>query len=122
MSTTRSCRLNRDEAGDIFAACHTSPARALGGDLFIDCSGFASLLIGKHFGVPFLPSKESLFIDRAWAVQVPYRVEGAEIASVDGFYGAVVRLGVGYRSHQLDAASVMCSRAGMCLMMRRSRS
>jgi len=44
----------------------------LAADLYIDCSGFSSLLIGKHFGVPFLSKKDALFIDKAWAVQSPY--------------------------------------------------
>ena len=42
------------------------------GDLFVDCTGFSSLLLGKHYGVPFVSRKHNLFIDTALAVQVPY--------------------------------------------------
>lgn len=34
-------------------------------DLYIDCSGFASLLLGKTFNEPFVSFKSSLFCDRA---------------------------------------------------------
>lgn len=39
--------------------------RAVNADLYIDCSGFASLLLGKTLGEPFVPFKSSLFCDRA---------------------------------------------------------
>jgi flavin-dependent dehydrogenase len=51
------------------------------GDLFVDCSGFASLLIGKHFNVPFKDCNDVLFIDTALAVQVPYENDDDPIAS-----------------------------------------
>ncbi|MEM7081657.1 MAG: tryptophan halogenase family protein [Pseudomonadota bacterium] len=41
-------------------------------DLFVDCTGFASLLLGKQLGVPFLQKDDVLFNDRALAMQVPY--------------------------------------------------
>jgi len=44
----------------------------IGGDLFIDCSGFRSLLLGEAMGVPFVDRSDVLFIDRALAIQVPY--------------------------------------------------
>ncbi|MEA3179529.1 MAG: tryptophan 7-halogenase [Gammaproteobacteria bacterium] len=94
-----------DEAGNIEQLL-TKSGTPLAADLFIDCSGFASLLIGKHFGVPFISCKDSLFIDKAWAVQIPYRTEDADIASVTvstaqsaGWVwdiGLTTRRGVGY--------------------------
>lgn len=51
------------------------------GDLFIDCTGFSSLLLGKHFGVPFISRKNNLFIDSALAVQVPYSSPDSPIES-----------------------------------------
>ena len=51
------------------------------GDLFVDCSGFNSLLLGKHYSIPFVDMKGTLFNDRALAVQVPYAEENAPIAS-----------------------------------------
>jgi len=70
-----------DEAGGI-AQLLTKSGTSLPGDLFIDCSGFAALLIGRHFDVPFISCKDTLFIDKALAVQVPYETEDAPIASV----------------------------------------
>jgi tryptophan halogenase len=93
------------EGGDISHVV-TKSGEALAADLFIDCSGFSALLIGKHFGVPFLSKKDVLFIDKAWAVQIPYPVESAAIGSVTratalsaGWVwdiGLTTRRGVGY--------------------------
>jgi tryptophan halogenase len=74
-------QVDADAHGDI-AGLVMKSGRRLEADLFVDCTGFASLLIGKHFGVPFIPRKDVLFIDQAWAVQVPNREEAAAIASV----------------------------------------
>jgi flavin-dependent dehydrogenase len=68
------------EDGDI-AALQTREHGAIAGDLFIDCSGMQSLLLGRHFGVPFLPQRQVLFNDSALAVQVPYAAEDSPIAS-----------------------------------------
>ncbi|HEY0802112.1 MAG TPA: tryptophan 7-halogenase, partial [Steroidobacteraceae bacterium] len=73
-------QVHSDESGDISHLTMKS-GEHFSADLFIDCSGFSSLLIGKHFGVPFLSKKDCLFIDRAWAVQVPYATDQAPIAS-----------------------------------------
>ncbi|MGI9238990.1 MAG: tryptophan halogenase family protein [Woeseiaceae bacterium] len=51
------------------------------GDLFVDCTGFAALLLGKHYGVPYLDKQHILFNDRALAVQVPYVDMSGAIAS-----------------------------------------
>jgi tryptophan halogenase len=50
------------------------------GDLFVDCSGFRSVLLGDHYGVPFVSQKHVLFNDSALAVQVPYG-SSSEIAT-----------------------------------------
>lgn len=42
------------------------------GDLFIDCTGFQSLLLGKALGVDFKPMDKYLFNDSAMALHVPY--------------------------------------------------
>jgi tryptophan 7-halogenase len=98
-------RVQSNDAGDI-AHLVTKSGALLAADLFVDCSGFSSLLIGKHFEVPFLPQKDVLFIDKAWAVQVPYAGEGAAIGSAtvstaqsSGWVwdiGLTTRRGVGY--------------------------
>lgn len=69
-----------DESGYI-THLETRAGNTLPGDLFIDCSGFASLLIGKHCGVPFVSKKDVLFVNKAWAVQVPHPDESTPIAS-----------------------------------------
>lgn len=50
-------------------------------DLFVDCTGMASLLLGQHYGVPFIDRSDVLFNDRALAVQVPYAAPDAPVAS-----------------------------------------
>jgi len=66
--------------GDI-AALQLRDGGALAGDLFVDCTGMQSLLIGGHYGVPLLHQKHVLFNDSALAVQVPYATPDAPIAS-----------------------------------------
>jgi len=56
--------------GDI-AAVRTRASGAIPGDLFVDCSGHAALLIGGHYGVEAIDRGDVLFNDRALAVQVP---------------------------------------------------
>lgn len=69
-----------DAQGDI-AALVLSDGRHIEGDLFIDCTGQRSLLIGEHFGTPLEPVDALLFNNRALAVQVPYADAQAPIAS-----------------------------------------
>ncbi len=65
--------------GDI-AALRTRQHGDIAGDLFIDCSGLASVLVGKHFGVAVRSCKHLLFNDTAVALQVPYARADAPIA------------------------------------------
>ncbi|WP_296948029.1 tryptophan halogenase family protein [uncultured Massilia sp.] len=67
-------------AGDI-AALRTREHGLVEGDLFVDCTGMASLLLGRHLGVPLLPQRHVLFNDRALALQVPYAQPDSPIAS-----------------------------------------
>ena len=41
-------------------------------DLFVDCTGFKSLLLEKHLNVPFISFNKQLFNDKAIAVRTPY--------------------------------------------------
>jgi tryptophan halogenase len=66
--------------GDI-AALVTAANGRIEGDLFVDCTGFASLLLGQHYGVPLHSVQPLLFNDSALAVQVPYPTADAPIAS-----------------------------------------
>jgi flavin-dependent dehydrogenase len=66
--------------GDI-ASLQTQAHGPVAGDLFIDCTGMASLLLGRHYGVALVPQRHVLFNDSALAVQVPYARDDAPIAS-----------------------------------------
>ena len=54
---------------------------ALAADLFIDCTGFRATLIGAALGSPLRSAADSLFVDRALALQVPDAQPGGPIAS-----------------------------------------
>ena len=41
-------------------------------DLFVDCTGFKSLLLGQFLKEPFISYRKMLPNDRAWATHVPY--------------------------------------------------
>ena len=69
------------EDGDI-AGLVLASGETIDGDLFVDCTGFAALLIGKHYGIPFVSQRGCLFNDTALAVQAEYATEDAPIASV----------------------------------------
>lgn len=71
--------INAAPNGDI-SSVTTAASGAISGDLFVDCTGFSALLIGKHFGVPFIDRSDVLFADNALAVQVPYDDASAPIA------------------------------------------
>lgn len=49
-------------------------------DFFVDCSGFASFLLGQKIGVPFVSKSEQLFADNAVVMQVPYQNQDSPIA------------------------------------------
>ncbi|MBT8086198.1 MAG: tryptophan 7-halogenase [Woeseia sp.] len=53
----------------------------IGGDIFIDCTGFGSMLLGKHFGIPYCEKKSILFNDSALAMQIDYTEHSSPIAS-----------------------------------------
>ncbi len=63
------------------AAVQTRQHGAIAGDLFIDCTGHASLLLGGHFGIGFIDHGAVLFNDRALAAQVPVESPASPIAS-----------------------------------------
>lgn len=71
--------VNHDRAGGI-ASVTTRQNGVIEGDLFIDCTGHASLLIGGHLGVEWIDRSDTLFNDRALAAQVPVP-PGSPIAS-----------------------------------------
>ncbi len=48
---------------------HLADGRIIKGDFYIDCTGFASVLLGKTLGEKFLSDEKSLFCNRAVAIQ-----------------------------------------------------
>ena len=72
--------VNQSEQGDI-KSVDTRQAGEIAGDLFIDCTGFAALLLGKALGVSFKDCSDVLFCDAALALQVPYATPDAPMAS-----------------------------------------
>jgi len=58
-------------ADNDIAAIELDDGATIAGDLFIDCTGQAALLIGGHFGVDWIDRSDVSFNDRALAVQVP---------------------------------------------------
>lgn len=57
--------------GDI-KAIHTKGGKRLEADLFIDCTGFASVLSEKKLGVKWIDCSQWLICDRAITMNVPY--------------------------------------------------
>ena len=109
--------------GDI-ASLQTRDHGVLAGDLFIDCTGMQSLLLGQHFGVEFLSQQHVLFNDSALAIQVPYPHADTPIASQTtstaqecGWIwdiGLPTRRGIGYvysSAHSTDEAALKVLRA-----------
>jgi len=54
---------------------------SLGGDLFVDCSGFRSLLLGQTLNEPFEDYSDSLFNDKAIALRLPFANKETEMVS-----------------------------------------
>ncbi|HEU0277249.1 MAG TPA: tryptophan halogenase family protein [Rhodanobacteraceae bacterium] len=59
------------ENGDI-ASLVLKDGGTLAGDFYVDCTGFASLLIGKALGTPFVSFQENLFDNAAIAISKPH--------------------------------------------------
>ena len=72
--------VNQSESGDIKSVV-TTQAGEIAGDLFVDCSGFSSLLLGKILNVGFKDCSDILFCDTALALQIPYDTPDAPMAS-----------------------------------------
>jgi glycine/D-amino acid oxidase-like deaminating enzyme len=72
--------INAAADGDVHSIS-TRTSGDLEADLFVDCTGFASLLLGKHYEIPWLDRHQVLFNDSALAAQVPYPTPASPIAS-----------------------------------------
>jgi tryptophan halogenase len=54
---------DQDERG--ITALHLASGATLRADLYLDCSGFRSLLLGEALGVPYISFRSTLYCDRA---------------------------------------------------------
>jgi glycine/D-amino acid oxidase-like deaminating enzyme len=72
--------INGDPDGDI-ESLSTANHGELQGDLFVDCTGMASMLLGEHYGIGYRDRGNVLFNDSALALQVPYADRNGPIAS-----------------------------------------
>ena len=59
-------------------ALRTEDGQAIGGDIFVDCSGFRSIIAQEALGVKFLPFAQNLFNDSAVVMPTPRRSEGLD--------------------------------------------
>ncbi len=73
-------QVNKDGEGNISSVTFDN-GNIVEGDLFIDCTGFKSLLLGDALGVSFKPVNDVLFADTALATQVNYSDDEHPIAS-----------------------------------------
>ena len=73
-------KINSAKNEDI-ASITTTKHGDISADLFIDCTGSASILLAKHYKIPFISKKHILFNDSALAVHVPHENEDSPIAS-----------------------------------------
>ena len=72
----RIVEVKRREDGGV-TSVRLADGREVAGDLFIDCSGFGSLLLGQTLGEPFVDFSRWLPVDRAWAC--PCERSGTEL-------------------------------------------
>lgn len=99
----------------------TKQNQTLRGDLFVDCTGFHNLLLGKSFGVKNISVKDVLFADKAIAIQVPHAHSNTPIYSFThataqeaGWIwdiGLTSRRGIGYvysSNHQSECDAKRC--------------
>lgn len=58
----------------------TAEQGEISADFFVDCTGFKSLLLGEKLNIPFTDKSDTLFVDHAVAIQVPYENPNEPIA------------------------------------------
>lgn len=112
-----------DETGAI-GSLETREHGAITADLYVDCTGFRAQLIAGALGAPLRSCKQTLFCDRAVAIQIPYEAAASPIPSYTvsaaqeaGWIwdiGLSERRGVGYvysSAHSSDARAEEALRA-----------
>ncbi len=80
IGTVKDVALNKDGNIEDLELLGDSGSFNLSADLFIDCTGFRSLLLGQALQVPWVPNTDYLFNDTALAVRVPYVSEDDPVA------------------------------------------
>ncbi len=53
------------KGGEVVCVCVMDDGRRIGADLFIDCTGFAALLLGKTLGEKYVSYQNELFCNSA---------------------------------------------------------
>ena len=115
--------VDRDADTGFIDAVRLADGRRIDGQLFIDCSGFRSLLLGDALGVPFTSWQQWLPCDRAWAVPsarnappMPYTRATADTAGWRWRIPLQHRVGNGYvysSAHSDDDAARSALLAGL---------
>lgn len=59
-------RVDCHDSGDV-ESINLADGRQLKADLYVDCSGFRSILLSQALKVPYVSYDDNLFCDRAWA-------------------------------------------------------
>ena len=95
-------RVELNDQGDV-AALLCEDGERVGGDLFVDCSGFASIIAQQALGEPFQPFADNLFNDSAVVMPTPrrdsYRPQTEAVAMAAGWRWSIpltTRIGNGY--------------------------
>jgi tryptophan halogenase len=78
IGTVKDVNLREDGA---IASVTLQDEQNIQGDIFVDCTGLACLLLGKALDVPFVSQNDVLFNDTALAMHVPYPESSSPIAS-----------------------------------------
>jgi tryptophan halogenase len=79
IGTVDEVKLDNDGAIDTLTL--KDQTRTINADLYVDCTGFSSLLLGQALNIPFKKMDHVLFNDSALAMQVPYAEGDESLAS-----------------------------------------
>lgn len=101
--TVNKVHLDQDE---FISSVESIEHGAIEADLFVDCTGFNSLIMGKTYQVDLVDIKQHLFVDSAVTLQIPYEhdnslikthtISTAQEAGWTWDIGLTTRRGIGY--------------------------